>query len=658
MRKRAHPAIEVLGLSLLIAVALAVLILFLPTDILLPLGLVALVGLLYFGVAVLLARYRERTPDWLDAAPVWLIIFGFVAFGVVLVHRFWEGMAPSTVLFLLALIFILFYFWLVVPFALVQKNEQLSWERSREVKEWPDVSLLVPAYKERGHITTTLDSIANLAYPAAIEVIVIDDGSLDGTYEEARDHPRTDPIVIQKENGGKHSALNAGLVEASHDIVVSIDADSWLAPDAVTSIVEGFARHPEAGAIAGNVKVGNRESFITRLQALEYIVGINTFRRAFDHGGLVSVVPGCLGAFRKEALEEVGGYSADTLTEDFDLTIELLRRGYPVHASEAIVYTYAPTFWTGLYRQRLRWYRGNLQTLLKHRDVFFEGGNDLVQKLVLPYSALSMSVLPLAGIAVVALIPVAISTGQWLMVVQMTTFFLLLFAMLSLLAVAIDAEDRRLALLSPFSLVGYKQFLDVTLLRSIVDVLLGREMGWTSGGRIEPPPKEEVVYDPKTRWPAFELSTDGEGWSWRLRSRNGQRTLASSVGAFASKEKAERTLDVFRKESRTQPELLIRSGADGLRGFHVTADDGGWRWQLLDEEGAVFAESERTHPTWWGARRALTSAQTGATSAVVRVVDSPEPRAEAETATSARNRRPFDGPAGSVRGASEDETVS
>lgn len=124
------------------------------------------------------------------------------------------------------------------------------------------------------------------------------------------------------------------------------------------------------------MKVGNRGSFITNLQALEYVVGINTFRQAFDHVGLVSVVPGCLGAFRRETLEAVEGYSPDTLTEDFDLTVEILKRGQAVHMSEGVVYTAAPTTWRGLYRQRLRWFRGHVQTLLKHANVFGDPGTD------------------------------------------------------------------------------------------------------------------------------------------------------------------------------------------------------------------------------------------------------------------------------------------
>lgn len=483
-----------LGLLGVIAIVFVALFVFLPRDLGMALAVTALVAFLYFGIAAGLTRYGHRLPAWLDSVPLWAIVAVPVTLGLVLLFRFWTSASLVTAVFLLGMLFVFLYYWLIVPFAVVQKLGQEGW--SRPLDEYPPISLLVPAYNEEGYLDLTLDSIAAAEYPAAVELIVIDDGSLDGTAEEARSHPGTDATVIQKDNGGKHSALNAGIEAATHDVIVSVDADSWIAPDALANLVTRLVRSPNAGAVAGNVKVGNRGTFITNLQALEYVVGINTFRRAFDHVGLVSVVPGCLGAFRRETLEEIRGYSPDTLTEDFDLTIEILKRGRAVHMSEGVVYTAAPTTWRGLYRQRLRWFRGHVQTLVKHANVFGDTQYGLLHRLVFPYALLSMSLFPLLGVAITFLIPLAVLVGEGWLVAQIAVFFFVLLALLSLIAIEIDGEKRRLVLYAPLSVVGYKQFLDCILFKAVYDVLRKRELGWTFAGRPERLDSEVLEYDP------------------------------------------------------------------------------------------------------------------------------------------------------------------
>ena len=419
-----------------------------------------------------------------------------VSFGLALLFLFWTGASLVTAVFLLGMMFVFLYYWLIVPFAVIQKLGYRVW--GRPLDEYPPISLLIPCYNEEGYLGLSLDSIAVAEYPAEIEVIVIDDGSLDGTAQKARSHP-LGATVIEKENGGKHSALNAGIEQATHDIIVSIDADSWIAPDALTKLVARLVRNPNAGAVAGNVKIGNRGSFITNLQALEYVVGINTFRRAFDHIGLVSVVPGCLGAFRRDTLEDVKGYSPDTLTEDFDLTIEILKRGRAVHMSEGVVYTAGPTSWAGLYRQRLRWFRGHVQTLLKHAHVFGDTQYGLLQRLIFPYAFLSMSLFPVLGMVIVLFIPLSVLVGEGRLVAQIGAFFFLLLVLLSSIAVEIDGENRRLIPYAPLAVIGYKQFLDVVLFKAIYDVVMERDLQWTFAGRPDRLDSADLVYDPSAR---------------------------------------------------------------------------------------------------------------------------------------------------------------
>ncbi|WP_096389598.1 DUF1508 domain-containing protein [Halopenitus persicus] len=598
-----HLSIEFIVLLVITAITFLVLFAVLPFDLVQALLIVALVAFFYFGIAVALAKYKHRTPDWLNTAPLWLIIMVPVAIGVSLLFRYWAEATFFNVVFVLGMMFMFLYYWLMVPFAMVQKIEEQNWDE--QIDEWPEITVLIPAYKERGHIGRTLDSISATTYTGGIELIVIDDGSADGTYEEATAHAGTDALVIQKENGGKHSALNRGLEEATNDIIVAIDADSWIDPDAFAELVKSFKRHPNAGAIAGNVKVGNRGSFITNLQALEYIVGINTFRRAFDHVGLVSVVPGCLGAFRADTLREVGGYSADTLTEDFDLTIEILKRGRSVHMSEGIVYTYAPTNWRGLYRQRLRWYRGQIQTLRKHVGVFSDPNYGLLHRLVFPYAFLSMTLLPLMGVVVSIVIPLAIIAGQGLMMLKIAMFFFALIFLLSLLAIEIDAEDRKLVVYSPLSVIGYKQFQDAVLIKSIFDVFSGKELGWTSAGRIPQEATEQGTFAPPapTAGADNEVSTlstvaDSESsfdvyhdaadeWRWRLRHRNGNIIADSSEG-YSSRDSVE---DAVGRVAATVGDAdTLEYDPAGFEVYEKDPDE--WHWQLRMKSGRVLARSK------------------------------------------------------------------
>lgn len=211
------------SLLILVFAVFAALFMFLPRDLVFALSVTAIVAFLYFGIVAGLTRYAHQIPDWLNTAPLWAIVMVPISFGFALLFLFWTGASLVTTIFLLGMMFVFLYYWLVVPFAVLQKLGHHVW--GSPLDEYPPISLLIPAHNEEGYLDLTLDSIYVAEYPADIEVIVIDDGSLDGTAEEARTHP-LDLTLIQKNNGGKHSALNIGIAEASHEIIVSIDADS------------------------------------------------------------------------------------------------------------------------------------------------------------------------------------------------------------------------------------------------------------------------------------------------------------------------------------------------------------------------------------------------------------------------------------------------
>lgn len=239
----------------------------------------------------------------------------------------------------------------------------------------PSVSVLVPAYNEEKVIVDTLRSILASDY-ANLTCIVIDDGSEDGTLRIVAEAFGSDPRVkvLSQTNQGKWWALNTAFQQVDTEIAVCVDADTRIAPDAIREIVAPFA-DSKVAAVAGTVTVANTSRLLAKFQAIEYITAQQIGRRAQDHLNGIMVVPGALGAWRVDAVLDVGLYSNETLTEDADLTIWLRRGGYRVaYAENARSQTEAPADVRSLLKQRLRWSLGNLQTLWKHRGAFLEFG--------------------------------------------------------------------------------------------------------------------------------------------------------------------------------------------------------------------------------------------------------------------------------------------
>jgi peptidoglycan-N-acetylglucosamine deacetylase len=236
----------------------------------------------------------------------------------------------------------------------------------------PFVSVIIPAYKEELVIAKTIKSLLRSDYPA-FEIIVVDDGSPDRTSEVVRGMFAGEERVrlFTKENGGKAEALNYGFRRARGEVIIGLDADTIFAPQTIGALAHRFY-DPHIGAVAGNAKVGNRINIVTRWQALEYITSQNLDRRAFASLNCITVVPGAVGAWRRELLERAGGFSSDTLAEDQDLTLRVRRLGYKIGYEEtAVAWTEAPDTMGGLSKQRFRWSFGTLQCMWKHKDALF-----------------------------------------------------------------------------------------------------------------------------------------------------------------------------------------------------------------------------------------------------------------------------------------------
>ena len=239
-----------------------------------------------------------------------------------------------------------------------------------ELNSLPMVTLVVPAYDEGVVIQSALKSLLELDYPN-YEIIVVDDGSTDDTYVKAMEVARLShdvPVrVVTKPNAGKAQALNTGMSLARGELVLNMDGDAKLSPNTLRVCVRHF-RDPRVGAVAGNVKVINRDNIWSRIQALEYIEGLAMARRAQSFTRTVNIIPGPLGMFRKSVLMEVGGYDHHTYAEDCDLTLKLLMRGWHVvYESRAVAWVETPLRLLNLLKQRYRWTRGILQATAKHR---------------------------------------------------------------------------------------------------------------------------------------------------------------------------------------------------------------------------------------------------------------------------------------------------
>ncbi|MFF3401019.1 bifunctional polysaccharide deacetylase/glycosyltransferase family 2 protein [Streptomyces sp. NPDC002659] len=339
------------------------------------------------------------------------------------------------------------------------------------------VSVLVPAYNERECIANTVRSLTASDHP--IEVIVIDDGSTDGTagIVEALRLPRV--RVVRQHNSGKPAALNRGIRNARYDIVVMMDGDTVFEPSTVRELVQPFG-DPSVGAVAGNAKVGNRDSLIGAWQHIEYVMGFNLDRRMYDLLGCMPTIPGAVGAFRRQALDRVGGMSEDTLAEDTDITMAIHRDGWRVvYAERARAWTEAPETVQQLWSQRYRWSYGTMQAIWKHRGALVERGpSGRFGRVGLPLVSLFMVLAPLLAPLIDVFLLYGLVFGPTQKTVAAWLGVLAVQAVCAAYAFRLDRE-RMLPLISlPLQQLLYRQLMYVVLLQSWITALTGGRLRW------------------------------------------------------------------------------------------------------------------------------------------------------------------------------------
>ena len=350
----------------------------------------------------------------------------------------------------------------------------------------PPVTIVVPVFDEEAVIQAAMRSLLELRYPA-FHVIVVDDGSRDRTFERASAlagrYGGCTIRVVRKRNGGKASALNVGIAHATTEYVLCMDGDSRLHPDTLRFAMRHFA-DARVGAVAGNVKVVNRDNLWTKLQALEYVEGLNTVRRAQGFLRVVNIIPGPIGVFRREALLRAGGYDTDTYAEDADVTLKLLTAGWHIAYEEhAIAYTEAPERYLDLIKQRYRWTRGILQALRKRASWLGAPKRGVAVWLSLVVMLFEAIVWPTMNVVGNFLFTVAaLSAGVASGVFYWWALLTMLDVAAALYAVGMEGEDLRLI---PYA-VAYRFFfitmIDVAKLFATVEEVARVRMTW---GKLE-----------------------------------------------------------------------------------------------------------------------------------------------------------------------------
>ncbi|KES07198.1 bi-functional transferase/deacetylase [Streptomyces toyocaensis] len=339
------------------------------------------------------------------------------------------------------------------------------------------VTVLVPAYNEAKCIENTVNSLMAGEHP--IEVLVIDDGSTDGTARIVEAMGLPNVRVIRQLNAGKPAALNRGLANARYDIVVMMDGDTVFEPSTVRELVQPFG-DPRVGAVAGNAKVGNKDSLIGAWQHIEYVMGFNLDRRMYDILGCMPTIPGAVGAFRRSALEPIGGMSDDTLAEDTDVTMALHRAGWRVvYAENARAWTEAPESVQQLWSQRYRWSYGTMQAIWKHRRaVIDKGPSGRFGRIGLPFVSLFMIVAPLLAPLIDVFLLYGIVFGPTEKTIMAWLGVLAIQAVCAAYAFHLDRERMTHLISLPLQQILYRQLMYVVLLQSWITALTGGRLRW------------------------------------------------------------------------------------------------------------------------------------------------------------------------------------
>ncbi len=278
--------------------------------------------------------------------------------------------------FMYPFIFLSLYFQVLLLISFFENKKKIKEEEDQTVSSYPSVTIAVPCWNEEKTLPGTLDSLLALNYPKdKLSIIVVDDGSTDGTFMIAKKYEaqHTNQIlVIKKENGGKHTAVNLALTEAKGELFGCLDADSFVDKNALRIIVAYFVNHKEAMAVTPCIHIRSPKTIIQRIQAIEYLLGV-FLRKSFGQLDAIQVTPGPFSIFKREIFAKIGNYKKAHNTEDYEITLRMHKNHLKImNSHKALVYTIGPATFRGYFYQRLRWSRGFLENSLDYKTIFFK----------------------------------------------------------------------------------------------------------------------------------------------------------------------------------------------------------------------------------------------------------------------------------------------
>lgn len=411
------------------------------------------------------------------------------SFSVLLEHY---ALMAVTIYLLIFLVLLIIRYAVLILYSFMDHLESLYKQRNgpvnlyREDSALPMISLVVPAYNEGLVIQAAIRSLLLLDYPN-FEIIVIDDGSTDDTYEKAiavaRERHNIPVRVVTKRNGGKAEALNTGMTVARGEFILNMDGDSKLSSNTLRACIRHF-ENPKIGAVAGNVKVINRENMWTRVQALEYVEGLAMARKAQSFMRAVNIIPGPLGMFRKSVLQQVGGYDHDTFAEDCDLTLKLLMRGWHIaYEPNAIAWVETPSGLLDLLKQRYRWTRGILQATAKHSHALWQPRKAGINCFILWYMLFEGIMWPFSTVlGNLFFIYVGIQYGLAILLFYWWLQLTVLDVVAASYCVVIEEEEPSLIFYAIMFRLFYINIIDISKVFATIEEWRGHTMTW---GKLE-----------------------------------------------------------------------------------------------------------------------------------------------------------------------------
>lgn len=346
----------------------------------------------------------------------------------------------------------------------------------------PMVSVIMPCFNEEAVIAQSMRSLSELDYPN-LEIIIVNDGSQDATLGYAQvlsHHIANAPVqVLTQINSGKANALNLGLIHARGELILCVDADSQINRDGIEAAVRHF-EDPKVGAVAGFIEIANQKSVLLLLQQMEYLVGLNFSRRAMAFLGIVPIVPGPAGLFRRQALIEAGGFipNRNIFAEDAELSLRIIARGWKVKTEEELIATTeAPASHEALLRQRYRWTRGTYQALILNFNSLIQSG--IRGRWVAMHLFLESVVSPVLNFALILyFLTFYFSTGRFEMFTIWYFYLLGIDLMTTLLAVHRHGRWGMWMILTVFNKFYYFYMLLTWKLLSLYEEWLGVGMEW------------------------------------------------------------------------------------------------------------------------------------------------------------------------------------